>query len=310
MLRGLERDHLIGTVLIFAFSAGLVAAWENEIIGYAYAGSFHSRAAYRHSAEVSIYLKEKWHGHGAGRLLYEELERRLIRQNVFVLYACITVAERKNDENLTDASIRFHEKMGYTLVGKHNLCGYKFNKWYSVIWMKKLIADRIDNPDVFVSFSKLNKQINCKGEFSMRKYEKHDGLSPIVFTKGKNAIEKKAQFQQLWNYLVPASGKAQTAQGEVIRIAGRVSHEIMDNGSINWDEDFNKMMKVFVKYMLLGNPLENNAKAAKRISDILLKCAKAGTCNEYMCAGLCECAVDWVQQNPNIMPFLESDYSR
>lgn len=133
----------------------LVAACRNEIIGYAYAGSFHSRAAYRHSAEVSIYLNEKWHGHGAGRLLYEELESRLIRQNVFVLYVCITVTERENDENLTDASIRFHEKMGYTLVGKHNLCGYKFNKWYSVVWMEKVIAERTDRPGDFVPFPDL-----------------------------------------------------------------------------------------------------------------------------------------------------------
>lgn len=131
----------------------LVAVKRNEIIGYAYAGSFHSRAAYKHSAEVSIYLKEKWHGQGVGRLLYEELESRLIRQNVFVLYACITVTERENDENLTDASIHFHEKMGYTLVGRHNLCGYKFHKWYSVVWMEKAIAERTDRPGDFVPFS-------------------------------------------------------------------------------------------------------------------------------------------------------------
>lgn len=144
----------------------------------------------------------------------------------------------------------------------------------------------------------------------MKKCEKHDGISPIVFTKGKNAIEMRAQFQWLWDYPVPVSGKAQTAQGEVIRIAGRISHEIMDNGSINWDEDFNKMMKAFLKYMLLGNPLPNNAKAPKKISSILIKCVKAGTCNEYMCEGLCQCAVDWVQRNPNIMAPLEADYSR
>lgn len=144
----------------------------------------------------------------------------------------------------------------------------------------------------------------------MKENEKHDGVSPIVFTKGKNSIETRAQFQQLWDYLVPVSGKAQTAQGEVIRIAGKISHEIMDNGRINWDEDFNKMMTAFLKYMLLGNPLRNNAKAAKRISGILLKCAKAGTCNEYMCMGLCECAVEWVQQNPDIMAPLEADYNR
>lgn len=144
----------------------------------------------------------------------------------------------------------------------------------------------------------------------MKDCKKHDGVSPIVFPKGKNAIELMEQFHWLWDYLVPESGKAQTAQGEVIRIAGRISHEIMDNGSINWDEDFDKMMKVFLEYMLLGNSSPSNAKAAKKISGILKKCVKAGTCNEYMCNGLCECAVDWVQQNPDVMAPLEADYSR
>ncbi len=135
----------------------LVAVEQERIIGYAYASSFHSRAAYKHSAEVSIYLNEKWHKKGVGKHLYQELENWLIKQNVFVLYACITTTERKDDENITDASICFHRKMGYTLVGKHNLCGYKFNKWYSVIWMEKLIADRADRPNAFVPFSELSK---------------------------------------------------------------------------------------------------------------------------------------------------------
>ena len=131
----------------------LVAVEQERIIGYAYAGAFHSRAAYRHSAEVSIYLAEEKHRQGVGRLLYQELEKRLLLQNVYVLYACITSTERENDENLTDASIRFHEKMGYTLVGRHNLCGYKFDKWYSVVWMEKSLADRTDKADAFVPFS-------------------------------------------------------------------------------------------------------------------------------------------------------------
>lgn len=136
----------------------LIAFEQDQIIGYAYASSFHSRAAYRHSAEVSIYVHEEWHKHGVGKQLYQELERRLIWQNVFVLYACITVTERQADENLTDSSIRFHEKMGYKLVGKHNLCGYKFSKWYSVIWMEKLIAERPDSPNSFIPFSEMNRQ--------------------------------------------------------------------------------------------------------------------------------------------------------
>ena len=146
------QQRIINTLKEYPY---LVAIEQGQIIGYAYASSFHARAAYKHTAEVSIYLDEKWHKKGVGKQLYHELENMLVTQNVFILYACITTTERKEDENLTDASILFHRKMGYTLIGKHNLCGYKFNKWYSVVWMEKLIADRTDRPNDFVPFPDL-----------------------------------------------------------------------------------------------------------------------------------------------------------
>ncbi len=77
----------------------------------------------------------------------------------------------------------------------------------------------------------------------------HDGVSPIIITE----TEETAQFNQLWSYLVPSSGRAKTAQGEIIRIAGRVQHEFLDNGGMNWDDDFRKMLRAFPKYLSLGN---------------------------------------------------------
>ena len=46
------------------------------------------------------------------------------------------------------------------------------------------------------------------------------------------------QYGDLWDLLVPDSGQCRTLQGEVIRIAGRVGHEVYDNGGINWDRSF------------------------------------------------------------------------
>lgn len=57
--------------------------------------------------------------------------------------------------------------------------------------------------------------------------EIHDGVSPIIIQE--TGFVK--QYNKLWEYLVPPSGKAKTAQGEVIRIAGKVSYEILDNGA-------------------------------------------------------------------------------
>ena len=133
----------------------LVAVEEGRIIGYAYAGAFRKRAAYQHSAEMSIYLDEQHRQHGIGRLLYQELEKRLLEQNVFSAYAGVTTSDRKDDAFVTDASIRFHEKMNYTKIGEHHLCGYKFDQWYNVAWFEKTLGIRPEKPAPFVPFSVL-----------------------------------------------------------------------------------------------------------------------------------------------------------
>ena len=133
----------------------IVAVQEGKIIGYAYAGAFRPRAAYQHAVEVSIYVDRAEGRKGTGRELYRELERRLLRQNVFVLYACITMTDRIRDPYLTDGSIRFHEKQGYALAGSFRHCGYKFGRWYSMIWMEKNISSRPEAPGEFIPFPEL-----------------------------------------------------------------------------------------------------------------------------------------------------------
>lgn len=113
----------------------LVMAEGDRILGYAYAGRFHERAAFIHSAEISIYIDREERGKGIGRKLYQEMERILKKQNVFRVYACIAAAEEA-DPYVTDGSIRFHQAMGYRQVAKHNQCGYKFGRWYSLVYAK------------------------------------------------------------------------------------------------------------------------------------------------------------------------------
>jgi hypothetical protein len=57
----------------------------------------------------------------------------------------------------------------------------------------------------------------------------HDGKSPIT----ANAVRWEERYQELWKLLVPSSGAAATAQGEVIRISGRISDELERNGGAN-----------------------------------------------------------------------------
>lgn len=108
--------------------------WEEdgEILGYAYAARPFERSAYRWCAEPSIYLKSTAQGQGIGRKLYLALEELLKLQGYQVLLALIT------GEN--EGSCRFHEKLGYTLVGDIPLCGMKFGRWLNVFWMEKRIS--------------------------------------------------------------------------------------------------------------------------------------------------------------------------
>ncbi len=118
----------------------LVAERDGEIVGYAYAGPFHSREAYARCCELSIYLDRGQRGRGYGRLLYTALEEALKAMGMLNLYACIgdPVVE---DEYLTRNSEQFHRHMGFTKVGTFRLCGYKFGRWYNMIWMEKLIGE-------------------------------------------------------------------------------------------------------------------------------------------------------------------------
>lgn len=123
-----------------------IKAVENgEILGYAYAHAFKDRRAYDWSVETTVYVRQGRHGRGIGRLLYNKLEKSLKGMGILNMNACIAVPE-KEDKHLTDDSYRFHLKMGFTVAGRFHNVGYKFNTWYDIVWMEKLIGEHDENP--------------------------------------------------------------------------------------------------------------------------------------------------------------------
>lgn len=132
----------------------LAALEDGRIIGYAYAGAFHPREAYRHCAETSIYIDMGCRRRGAGRALYARLEELLRAQNVYSAYACIAVPDAP-DEYLTEDSMRFHAAEGYKTVGRFDRCGWKFSRWYSMIWMEKQLCPIPDKPAAFIPLTEL-----------------------------------------------------------------------------------------------------------------------------------------------------------
>lgn len=117
----------------------LVACIADQPVGYAYAGTFKDRDAYQWACETTIYAAHDCRRAGIGRALYTALERELTRMGILNLYACIGYPTRE-DEYLTLDSVRFHERMGYTTCGHFARCGYKFGRWYDMVWMEKLIG--------------------------------------------------------------------------------------------------------------------------------------------------------------------------
>lgn len=118
----------------------LVIERDGAIQGYAYAGPCVGRAAYGWSCEVTIYLDKAFRKCGLGRKLYGALEDRLREMGILNLYACIAWPEQE-DEYLTGNSAEFHARLGFAQVGKFHQCGYKFGRWYHMIWMEKSIGE-------------------------------------------------------------------------------------------------------------------------------------------------------------------------
>lgn len=118
----------------------LVITKDDVVFGYAYAGAFIARAAYDRSCEMTIYLDRDAQKCGLGRKLYEALEAKLKEMGILNLYACIGYPDTE-DEFLNKNSAEFHAHLGYTKAGEFHRCGYKFGRWYNMIWMEKIIGE-------------------------------------------------------------------------------------------------------------------------------------------------------------------------
>jgi L-amino acid N-acyltransferase YncA len=115
-----EMEKRIGETLAGNYPF-LAAEEAGEILGYAYGHQFRARIAYRHSVEISVYIKE---GHGGKRiasLLYERLFQEIARGDFHAVIAGISLPNK--------ASVRLHEKFGMTQVAHFKEVGFKFDRW-------------------------------------------------------------------------------------------------------------------------------------------------------------------------------------
>jgi phosphinothricin acetyltransferase len=117
----------------------LVCERRGQVLGYAYAGAHGSRAAYRWSVDVSVYVHEEAHRTGVGRALYTSLFAALDLQGFYNAYAGATLPN--------PASVGLHEAVGFRPVGVYRGVGYKLGAWHDVGWWHLPLRERVANPD-------------------------------------------------------------------------------------------------------------------------------------------------------------------
>ena len=117
----------------------LVAEQEGRIAGYAYAGPYRPRPAYRHTVEDSVYVARWARRQGVGRTLLEAVIQRATEQGMRQMVAII-------GDSAHAASIRLHAQAGFRLVGTLEHVGWKFGRWLDTVIMQRPLGDGAATP--------------------------------------------------------------------------------------------------------------------------------------------------------------------
>jgi L-amino acid N-acyltransferase YncA len=111
----------------------LVAERDGEIVGYAYAGPYRPRPAYRYTAENSVYVRHDCLGQGVGKSLLAALipacDARGLRQLIAVI-----------GDSAHHASIELHRRAGFEMIGTIRSSGFKFGRWVDTVLMQKALG--------------------------------------------------------------------------------------------------------------------------------------------------------------------------
>jgi len=128
-----ERMQLIMSELPF-----LVCEIDGRIAGYAYASGYRSRASYRWTKEVSVYVHPDFHRKRVALALYSSLNEMVRYQGVADLLAIITLPN--------ESSVAFHEYVEYRKCGEFSKVGYKLDQWQDVGWFELFLQDEHEAP--------------------------------------------------------------------------------------------------------------------------------------------------------------------
>ena len=112
----------------------IVTESEGTILGYAYAGPFRPRPAYRHSVEDSVYVAPEAHRRGLGRALLDALIEQCTDAGFRQMIAVI------GDSTLQAASIGLHAAAGFRMIGTLDAVGFKHGRWLDSVYMQRALG--------------------------------------------------------------------------------------------------------------------------------------------------------------------------
>lgn len=111
----------------------LVAEIDGAVAGYAYAGPYRARPAYRLTVENSVYVDDAFLRRGVARVLMDEVIRRCVEAGLREMVAVI-------GDSANAASIGLHAALGFRLVGTLTGVGYKHGRWLDTVIMQRPLA--------------------------------------------------------------------------------------------------------------------------------------------------------------------------
>ncbi len=117
----------------------LIAELDGKVLGYAYAGPFRLRAAYRYTVEDSIYVAPDAAGKGVGKALLKALIEAC--EGLGLRQMCAVIGDSGNA-----ASIGVHAALGFEHKGVFPAMGYKFDRWVDLVWMQRPLNGGGDTP--------------------------------------------------------------------------------------------------------------------------------------------------------------------
>jgi L-amino acid N-acyltransferase YncA len=117
----------------------LCAEIEGAVIGFAYAGPYGTRPAYRYTVEDSVYIAPQFHGRGVGKALLAEVIARCEALGLRQMLAVI-------GDSGNAGSIALHAALGFSQAGMGKSVGWKQGRWVDIVWMQRPLNDGAASP--------------------------------------------------------------------------------------------------------------------------------------------------------------------